>query len=633
MKKINDFNIGLRLSVFINTAVVIILTFLGIYIYQIQRDKIMTDTDECMTGQVDDLCKIVQLQIKERQEHVKSAMNVATELLNSTGNLMLDYNNRIELKVTNQITQSVKTVQIPSLYLNEELIHNNTSIVDKITRLTQTRSTIFQKIDGGYLRISTSVLKTDGSRATHTFIPNDSPVIKAIVRGLDFNGRAFVVDDWYIASYRPLKIDNVVVGILFVGMPEKDMNDIKKIFSQKKFMESGFPFIINNDGKLIVHPFAEGASLKDDESFQKIKESGLNSGKIFYSWEKEDNIIYFKFVNDIESYVAISLSEDEMLKILGHMRNVLILAVLLSITVIVLINTYISKSISSSIQKGVDFAKRISEGDLTAELKIDQQDEIGELAGSLNQMVHKLREIVSTINRGVIEMAAASQQISSGSQELSQGASSQAAAAEEVSASMEEMAANIEQNNDNAIQTEKISMQARQSMDQMRVAGKKSISSIKDIAGKISIINDIAFHTNILALNAAVEAAREGEHGKGFAVVASEVRKLAERSKMAAHEIALISKNSVTITVESDELINGLTPEIERTAKLVQEIVSANKEQRIGVVQVNQALTDLNRITQQNAAASEELACSAEELSSQAEHLKSMISFFKVHEY
>lgn len=281
-----------------------------------------------------------------------------------------------------------------------------------------------------------------------------------------------------------------------------------------------------------------------------------------------------------------------------------------------------------SLNQIIEKTKLIAKGDLTVEMKVRSDKD--ELVQSLNDMIQSMNRVITEFILAADNITAASIEISSGSQQLSQGATEQASSTEQVSSSMEEMVSNIEQNTDNAQQTEKIALTAT---DGIRVGNRSvevSVSAMKDIAEKIKIINDIAFQTNILALNAAVEAARAGEQGKGFAVVAAEVRKLAERSKIAATEIEELSRNGVNISVQAGQQLAALVPEIEKTTKLVQEISAASIEQNSGASQINNAIQQLNQVVQQNAAASEEMATNSEELATQAERLKEMARFFKV---
>ncbi|SJZ95838.1 methyl-accepting chemotaxis sensory transducer with Pas/Pac sensor [Trichlorobacter thiogenes] len=273
-------------------------------------------------------------------------------------------------------------------------------------------------------------------------------------------------------------------------------------------------------------------------------------------------------------------------------------------------------------------AKQVGQGNLMVELKkrSDQDD----LMDSLANMVDKLKEIVREVQAAADGVATGGQQLSATAQTLSQGATEQAASAEEISSSMEEMSSSIKQNADNASQTEKISNKSATDAREGGKAVNETVAAMKEIATKISIIEEIARQTNLLALNAAIEAARAGEHGKGFAVVASEVRKLAERSQTAAGEISELSGRSVQVAEAAGQMLTAILPDIQRTAELVQEISASSKEQDAGADQINRAIQQLDQVIQQNASAAEEMASTTEELAGQAEQLKSTIAFFSI---
>ncbi len=278
----------------------------------------------------------------------------------------------------------------------------------------------------------------------------------------------------------------------------------------------------------------------------------------------------------------------------------------------------------------VEKSKLIAKGDLTVKFK--KRSENDELIESLSAMVDSVAKVVADFQSAAHNISNSSQEMSSTAQEISQGATEQASSTEEISSSMEEMTANIQQNTENAQETQKIAVNAAEGIKKVAESAKKTLTNVEEIANKVSIIGEIARETNILALNAAVEAARAGEHGKGFAVVAAEVRKLAERSQVSAVEIDELTKSSVKITRDAGEFMEAMVPEVEKTARLVQEIAAASVEQNSGTEQVNGAIQQLNQVTQQNASASEEVATSSEELASQSEQLLENVMFFKLPE-
>lgn len=292
----------------------------------------------------------------------------------------------------------------------------------------------------------------------------------------------------------------------------------------------------------------------------------------------------------------------------------------------------IARTITRPIQQAVKHAEAIAAGDLTRTIPATDQSETGKLLQSMQDMSAKLSAIIRDVREGSSAVASAAAQVSASSQSLSQGTSEQAASVEETSASLEQMNASITQNAENSRKVEQVAEKGAHAAEESGEAVQETLVAMKQIAAKISVIEDIAYQTNLLALNAAIEAARAGDQGRGFAVVAVEVRKLAERSQVAAKEISDLAANSVSIAERSGQLLAELVPSIRRTAELVQEVTSASSEQSSGVTQINRAMSQVDSVTQRNASSAEELSSTAEELAAQSEQLQQLMTFFHVME-
>jgi len=317
---------------------------------------------------------------------------------------------------------------------------------------------------------------------------------------------------------------------------------------------------------------------------------------------------------------------------------------LLVIASITCVGLMLVRKIVNALNKAVEIAKTVAAGDLTARIDVTAKDETGQLMQALKDMNDSLANIVSQVRNGTESIAAGSSQIASGNLDLSTRTEQQASSLEETASSMEEMTSTVKQNADNARQANQMAISASEvalkggAVVLQVVDTMESISaSSKKIVDIIAVIDGIAFQTNILALNAAVEAARAGEQGRGFAVVASEVRNLAQRSAAAAKEIKTLIGDSVEkvdigskLVDQAGSSMHAIVESIKNVTDIMGKITAASQEQSSGIEQINQAITQMDQVTQQNAALVEEAAAAAGSLQDQARSLAEVVSIFKI---
>ena len=459
----------------------------------------------------------------------------------------------------------------------------------------------------------------------------------------------FISDfDWYLPSFNaaasfiasPIFDGDYMLGILVFQMPVDEINS--RLLVSEGLGKSGEIYLVGED-KLM----RSQSRFSEESTILKTKIDTLTASAAIAGDVGAEITPDYRGVNVLSAYAPLTIKglnwvilaeidEDEAFAAVKKLEIAILIAMTIAAAFIVLIAILFVRNIMA--QLGADpsvvrvLAERISNGDLSVDAdEVDSKGRVGVYAAMIN-MQRKLIDVVQQIKGNSDQISAASAQISDTANSLSEAASEQAASVQQTSASVEEMGASISQNSENAQTTDEIASESAESAREGGKAVHGTVSAMTQIAEKISIIEDIAYQTNMLALNAAIEAARAGEHGKGFAVVAAEVRKLAERSQVAAAEISTLTSDSVKVAEKAGKLLEKIVPDIAKTAELVQEISAASEEQSSGVGQINSAMQQLDRVTQQNAAGSEELAATAEQMQAQSESLQQVVGFFRITE-
>lgn len=411
----------------------------------------------------------------------------------------------------------------------------------------------------------------------------------------------------------------VVISQLASAKPLFSSEEAKRKFSE---LEAAYPAYLASQDKVLSMAKAEeekGLSLQNRDSVMYAMEGARADS------DKVDNLM-----SDLSRIKEENAAQASALttQIFEQVRMQIIVATLLGGFVGVLVGLYVIRSVGKTLGYVAAILGRVAGGDLNVHVDMKANGPEGEMLDSTRNMVSKLSEIIGEVRHAAENLSSAADQVSMTSQSLSGSSSEQAASVEETSASIEQISGSIKQTTENSEMTDNISRAAAIEAGTGGESVKQTLAAMREIANRISIIDDIAYQTNLLALNAAIEAARAGDHGKGFAVVAAEVRKLAERSQIAAQEIGELASTSVSVAERAGAILDNIVPSIKRTSDLVQEISAASSEQTSSISQINSAMGQLNQATQMNAASSEELAATSEEMSAQAGQLKSTMEFF-----
>lgn len=622
-------NMKLRTKMFVLLIGVSTLIYVSVFSYLIvsMKNEAIREAKELVSKAIDESSKSVQDQLNIDLMVTQTLANSFDHFLE----LPVAQRESIQNKMLYDVL--VKTPKFNALWLNYDMAdyNPNSKVIGRV------RFQYFRDEDNIHFKYDTASITNlsgnslwnlrDGSRTSVL-----EPYFYAYRKGED--KRVMMTS---IVS--PIVYKNKFVGTVGCDII---LDELQQRIQNLKLFNNSYAYLVSNDGVYVSHPDTAVLAKKfseinptEDKQYDltgKIKRGESFNFTAGHTDTGKEVMVYMVPIEVKNSGTPWSLGVivhiEDILKTSNTAIGWIIFIGIIGLLLMAIITATFANQIAKRIDKGVGFARKISEGNLNIKIEDNSHDEIGNLAQSLTAMAGRLLELMSRIKEATDDITFAGTSMSSSSEKLNSGAASIIDSTAKVNDAVSTVSGSIEVSNRSAQRAREISLQAVKSIDKGSLISEKATKAMEQVAEKIQIVNDIAFQTNLLALNAAVEAARAGEHGKGFAVVAAEVRRLAERSKEAASEIVQLSKLSMITINEVREVMQILVPEISKTAELISEIAEKNNQQMDEVNSIRQTIARLDSISHENSQSAEEVATSSERMKELSANLQDSVEFF-----